>query len=75
MKKQIVTMKSLVAATALLANGISPALAQTTTTRGGSPAELYASSISGDLVLVRTPSGAAAYAVSMAPVIRHHHGM
>jgi hypothetical protein len=75
MKKQIVTMKSLVAATALLASGISPALAQTTPTTGGSPAELYASSISGDLVLVRTPSGAAAYAVSTAPVIRHHHRM
>jgi type IV secretory pathway protease TraF len=32
------------------------------TTSGSLPAELYASSISGDLVLVRTPSGAAGYA-------------
>ena len=71
MKKQIVTVKSLVAATALLASGISLALAQTAPTTGGS--QLYPSSISGDLVLVRTPSGAAAYAGTSAPVIRHQH--
>jgi len=63
MKKQIVTVKSLVAATALLASGISLAAA----------AELYPSAISGDQVIVRTPSGAAAYAETTAPVIRHHH--
>ena len=74
MKKQIVIVKSLVAATALLASGISLALAQTAPTTGGSPpAELYASSISGDPVIVRTPSGAAAYTGTTAPVIRHHH--
>jgi len=67
MKKQIVTVKSLVAATALLASGISLASAQT------APAELYPSAISGDQVIVRTPSGAAAYAETTAPVIRHHH--
>ena len=71
MKKQIVTVKSLVAAIALLASGISLALAQTAPTTGGS--QLYPSSISGDLVLVRTPSGAAAYARTSAPVIRHQH--
>ena len=65
MKKQIVTVKSLVAATALLASGTSLALASP-------PAELYGSGISGDLVVVRTPSGAAAYA-GTTPVIRHHH--
>jgi hypothetical protein len=76
MKKQIVTMKSLIAATALLASGISLASAQTgSTTTGSRPAELYASSISGDPVLVRTPSGAAGYAETTAPVIRHHHRM
>jgi hypothetical protein len=71
MKKQIVTMKSLIAATALLASGISLASAQT----GSTPAELYASSISGDQVLVRTPSGAAGYAETIAPVIMQHHRM
>ena len=74
MKKQIVTVKSLVAATALLASGISLALAQTAPTTGGSPpAELYPSAISGDLAIVRTPSGAAAYTGTTAPVIRHQH--
>ena len=66
MKKQIVTVKTLVAATALLASGISLASAQT-----GSP-ELYASGVSGDLVIVRTPGGSAAYIGSTVPVIRHH---
>ena len=76
MKKQIVTMKSLVVATALLASGISLALAKTgPTTNGSPPAELYASSISGDPVLVRTPSGAAGYAGTTAPVLRCHHRM
>jgi hypothetical protein len=74
MKKQIVTVKSLVAATALLASGISLASAQTAPTTGGSRlAELYPSAISGERVLIRTPSGAAAYAETTAPVIRHHH--
>ena len=74
MKKQLVTVKCLVAATALLASGISLALAQTAPTTGGSaPAELNASSISGDLVIVRTPSGVAGYAGTTAPAIRHHH--
>ena len=36
--------------------------ASATMTGGSPPAELYASSISGELVLVRTPSGAAGYA-------------
>ena len=73
MKKQIVTVKSLVAATALLASGISLASAQTAPTTAGPPAaELHASSISGDLVIVRTPSGAAGYAEATAPVTRHH---
>jgi hypothetical protein len=75
MKKQLVTVKSLVAATALLASGISLALAQTApTTAGGSrSAELYPSAISGDLAIIRTPSGVAAYAETTAPVIRRHH--
>ena len=73
MKKQIVTVKSLVAATALLASGISLAVAQTAPSTGGAPAaDLYPSSISGDLVVVRTPDGAAAYTGTTAPVIRHH---
>ena len=73
MKKQIVTVKTLVAATALLASGISLALAQTAPTTGGSPsAELYPSAISGDLAIVRTPSGAAAYTGTTPPVIRQH---
>ena len=71
MKKQIVTVKTLVAATALLASGISLALAQTAPTTGGS--QLYPSSISGDLVIVRTPGGAAAYAGTTTPVIRHQY--
>ena len=72
MKKQIVTVKSLVAATALLASGISLAVAQTAPSTGGSPrAELYASGVSGDLVIIRTPNGAAAYAGTTAPVTRH----
>jgi hypothetical protein len=50
---------------ALLASGTSLAMAQN--------GDLAASSISGDLVLVRTPSGAAAYAGTTAPVIRHQH--
>jgi hypothetical protein len=74
MKKQLVTVKSLVAAAALLASGISLALAQTAPTRGGSrSAELYPSAISGDLAVVRTPSGVAGYAENTAPVIRRHH--
>jgi hypothetical protein len=35
--------------------------------------DFAASSINGDQVLVRTPSGAAAYAGTTAPVIRHQH--
>jgi hypothetical protein len=73
MKKQIVTVKSLIAATALLVSGISLAVAQTAPATSGSlAAELYPSSISGDLAVVRTPDGAAAYTGTTAPVIRHH---
>ena len=72
MKKQIVMTKSLVAATALLVSGMSLALAQTAPATADSPrAELAASGVSGDLVIVRTPSGAAAYVGTTAPVIRH----
>jgi hypothetical protein len=53
-------MKTFTIVAALLASGTSLAMAQNA-----------ASSISGDLVLVRTPSGAAAYAGTTAPVIRH----
>ena len=67
MKKQ---MKSLVVATALLASGISLALAQTAPAMA---AQLYPSAVSGDLSIVRTPSGVAAYAETTAPVIRRHH--
>ena len=71
MKKQ---MKGLVVATALLASGVSLALAQTAPTVGGSrAAELSPSAVSGDLSIVRTPSGVAAYAETTAPVIRRQH--
>jgi hypothetical protein len=59
------TMKTFTIVAALLASGTSLAMAQTV--------DLQPSSISGDLVLVRTPSGAAAYAGTTAPVIRHQH--
>ena len=58
-------MKTFTIVAALLASGTSLAMAQN--------GDLQASSISGDRVLVRTPSGAAAYAGTMAPVIRHQY--
>ena len=58
-------MKTFTIVAALLASGTSLAMAQN--------GDLQASSISGDRVLVRTPSGAAAYAGITAPVIRHHY--
>jgi hypothetical protein len=59
------TMKTFTIVAALLASGTSLAMAQNR--------DFQASSVSGDLVLVRTPSGAAAYAEPTAPVIRHQH--
>jgi hypothetical protein len=59
------TMKTFTIVAALLASGTSLAMAQN--------GNLEASSVSGDLVLVRTPSGAAAYAGTTAPVIEHQH--
>jgi hypothetical protein len=60
-------MKSFTIVAALLASGTSLAMAQN--------GDLQASSVSGELVLVRTPNGAAAYAgtTAPAPVIRHQH--
>ena len=59
------SMKTFTIVAALLASGTSLAMAQN--------GDLQASSISGDRVLVRTPSGAAAYAGIAAPVIRHQY--
>ena len=58
-------MKTLTIVAAIVASGTSLAMAQN--------GDLQASSISGDRVLVRTPSGAAAYAETTAPVIGHQH--
>ena len=58
-------MKTFTIVAALLASGTSLAMAQN--------GDLQASSISGDRVLVRIPSGAAAYAETTAPVIGHQH--
>jgi hypothetical protein len=58
-------MKTFTIVASLLASGTSLAMAQND--------DLQASSISGDRVLVRTPSGAAAYAGTTAPVIRHQY--
>ena len=58
-------MKTFTIVAALLASGTSLAVAQN--------GDLQASSVSGDPVLVRTPSGAAAYAGTTAPVIRHQY--
>jgi len=55
-------MKTFTIVAALLASGTLLAMAQND-----------ASSISGDLVITRTPSGAAAYTGSTAPVTRHRH--
>jgi hypothetical protein len=59
------TVKSLAVVTALLAGGISVALAQTAPTTGGAP----------PADVVKTPSGAAAYTGSKAPAIKHHKKM
>jgi hypothetical protein len=59
------TVKSLVVATALLAGGISVALAQTAPTTGGAP----------PADVVKAPSGAAAYTGSKAPTVKHHKKM
>jgi hypothetical protein len=58
-------MKTFTIVAALFASGTSLAMAQN--------GDLQASSISGDRVLVRTPSGAAAYAGTTAPVIRYQY--
>jgi hypothetical protein len=58
-------MKTFTIVAALFASGTSLAMAQNR--------DLVASSISGDQVLVRTPSGAVGYAGTTAPVIRHQH--
>ena len=58
-------MKTLTIVAAIVASGTSLAMAHN--------GDLQASSISGDRVLVRTPSGAAAYAETTAPVIGHQH--
>ena len=58
-------MKTFTIVAALLASGTSLAMAQN--------GDLEASSVSGDLVLKRLPNGAAAYAETTAPVIRHQH--
>jgi hypothetical protein len=55
------SMKTFTIVAALLASGTSLAMAQNA-----------ASSLNGDLVLVRTASGAPGYAGTTAPVIRHH---
>jgi hypothetical protein len=60
-------LKTFTIVAALLAGGTSLAMAQN--------GDLAASAISGDPVLVRTPSGAAAYARTTAPVIRHQHAI
>jgi hypothetical protein len=62
---KMTTVKSLVVATALLAGGISVALAQTAPTTGGAP----------PADVVKTPSGAAAYTGSKAPAVKHHKKM
>jgi hypothetical protein len=59
------TVKSLVVATALLAGGLSVALAQTAPTTGGAP----------PADVTKTPSGAAAYTGSKSPAIKHHKKM
>ena len=63
----LTSMKTFTIVAALLASGTSLAMAQN--------GDLQASSISGDRVLVRTPSGAAAYAGTTAPAIRHQYRM
>jgi hypothetical protein len=68
--RHFTALKTFTIVAALLAGGTSLAMAQN--------GDLAASAISGDLVIVRTPSGAAAYAGTTAPVtghqytIRHH---
>jgi hypothetical protein len=57
--------KTFMIVAALLASGTSLAIAQN--------GDLAASSVSGDLVIVRTHSGAAAYAGTTAPAIRYQH--
>jgi hypothetical protein len=58
-------MKTFTIVAALFASGTSLAVAQN--------GDLQASSISGDRVLIRTPSGAAAYAGTTTPVIRYQY--
>jgi hypothetical protein len=58
-------MKTFAIVAALLASGTSLAMAQN--------GDFAASSVNGDQVLVRTPSGVAAYAGTTAPVIRHQY--
>ena len=58
-------MKTFTIVASLLASGTSLAMAQN--------GNFAASSVNGDQVLVRGPDGAAAYAGTTAPVIRHRH--